>query len=45
MAGLALTSTGQHELAIAETDKALTLEGLTPTYISKARSQPPESPG
>ena len=41
LAGLALTSTGQHELAIAETDKAITLEppGATPTHISKARNQ------
>ncbi|HVG83573.1 MAG TPA: protein kinase [Vicinamibacterales bacterium] len=39
LAGLALSSTGQHELAIAETDKALALEELTPTYISKARNQ------
>jgi tetratricopeptide (TPR) repeat protein len=39
LAGLALTSTGQHELAIAETDKALALEQSTPTYISKARNQ------
>ena len=41
LAGLALTSTGQYELAIAETDKALTLspEGATPTYAGKARNQ------
>jgi hypothetical protein len=26
LAGLALSSTGQHELAIAETDKALALD-------------------
>jgi serine/threonine protein kinase/tetratricopeptide (TPR) repeat protein len=39
LAGLALSSTGQHELAIAETDKALALEELTPTYNSKARNQ------
>ena len=47
LAGLALTSTGQHELAIAETDKAIALDpDLTPAYISKARqSAPPESPG
>jgi len=39
-AGLALTSTGQHELAIAETDKALALEpNSTPTYGSKAINQ------
>ena len=42
LAGLALTSTGQHELAIAETDKAMAVDpdgGATPTYISKARNQ------
>ena len=40
LAGLALTSTGQHELAIAETDKALALDpDLTPTHVSKARNQ------
>jgi tetratricopeptide (TPR) repeat protein len=39
LAGLVLSSTGQHELAIAETDKALALEELTPTYGSKARNQ------
>ena len=40
MAGLALTSTGQHELAIAATDRALTLDpDLTPTYGSRARNQ------
>ena len=39
IAGLVLSSTGQHESAIAETDKALALEELTPTYVSKARNQ------
>jgi len=39
LAGLALSSTGQHELAIAETEKALALEELTPTYVTKARNQ------
>jgi tetratricopeptide (TPR) repeat protein len=40
LAGLALTSTGQHELAIAATDRALALDpDLTPTYGSKARNQ------
>ena len=38
LAGLVLSSTGQHELAIAETDKALALEELTPTYGGKARN-------
>jgi tetratricopeptide (TPR) repeat protein len=39
LAGLALSSTGQHQLTIAETDKALALDELTPTYGSKARNQ------
>jgi tetratricopeptide (TPR) repeat protein len=40
MAGLALTSTGQHELAIAQTEKALALDpDLTPSYASRARNQ------
>jgi tRNA A-37 threonylcarbamoyl transferase component Bud32/tetratricopeptide (TPR) repeat protein len=42
LAGLALTSTGQHELALAETDKAITLDpggGGTPMYSGKARNQ------
>ena len=40
MAGLALTSTGQHELAIAETAKAIALDpDLTPTYGSRAFNQ------
>ena len=40
MAGLALTSTGQHELAIAETEEALALDpDLTPTYGSRAFNQ------
>jgi tetratricopeptide (TPR) repeat protein/CheY-like chemotaxis protein len=37
LAGLALTSTGQHELAIAETEKAIALDpDLTPAYATKA---------
>jgi eukaryotic-like serine/threonine-protein kinase len=37
MAGLALTSTGQHELAIAKTDETFALEpDSTPTYGSRA---------
>ena len=37
MAGLALTSTGQHELAIAKTEETLALDpDSTPTYGSKA---------
>jgi len=40
LAGLALTSTGQHELAIAATERALALDpDLTPTHGSKARNQ------
>ena len=40
MAGLALTSTGQHELAIAKTEEALALDpDLTPTYGSRAFNQ------
>ena len=40
VAGLALSSTGPHDLAIAETDKALTLDpDLIPAYNSKARNQ------
>jgi serine/threonine protein kinase len=40
VAGLALSSTGQHDLAIAESDKALTLDpDLIPAYNSKARNQ------
>jgi serine/threonine protein kinase/tetratricopeptide (TPR) repeat protein len=39
MAGLALTSTGQYELAIAQTEKAIALEAGAPTYASKARNQ------
>ena len=39
IAGLALTSTGQHELAIAETEKALSLDpDLTPTYCATGHS-------
>jgi serine/threonine protein kinase/tetratricopeptide (TPR) repeat protein len=38
--GLALSSTGQHELAIAETEKAIALDpDLTPAYSSKAFNQ------
>ena len=40
MAGLALTSTGQLELAIAKTEKALALDpDLTPSYNSRAFNQ------
>jgi serine/threonine protein kinase/tetratricopeptide (TPR) repeat protein len=40
MAGLATTSIGQHELAIAQTEKALALDPeLTPSYVSRARNQ------
>ncbi len=40
LAGLALTSTGQHELAIAETDKAIALEpDHIPAYANKAFNQ------
>jgi eukaryotic-like serine/threonine-protein kinase len=40
LAGLALTSTGQHELAIAETDKALALDpDWTPAYTNRAFNQ------
>jgi tetratricopeptide (TPR) repeat protein len=41
LGGLALSSTGQHELAIVEADKAITLEppGSTPMHIGKARNQ------
>jgi serine/threonine protein kinase/tetratricopeptide (TPR) repeat protein len=38
--GLALTSTGQHELAIAESDKAIDLDpDLTPAWVNKAMNQ------
>jgi tetratricopeptide (TPR) repeat protein len=38
--GLALTSTGQHELAIAESDKAIALDpDLTPAWVNKAMNQ------
>jgi eukaryotic-like serine/threonine-protein kinase len=40
LAGLALTSTGQHELAIAKTEEVLALNpDSTPTYSSKAFNQ------
>ena len=40
LAGLALSSTGQYELAIAETDKAIALDpDLTPAYANRAFNQ------
>jgi eukaryotic-like serine/threonine-protein kinase len=40
MAGLALSSTGQHELAIAETEKAIVLDpDHTPAYANRAHNQ------
>jgi tetratricopeptide (TPR) repeat protein/predicted Ser/Thr protein kinase len=40
MAGLALSSTGQHELAIAETEKAIALDpDQTPAYANQAFHQ------
>jgi tetratricopeptide (TPR) repeat protein/predicted Ser/Thr protein kinase len=40
LAGLALTSTGQHELAIAETDKAIALDpDFIPAYGNRAFNQ------
>ena len=40
IAGLALSSTGQHELAIAETEKALALDpDQTPAYANRANNQ------
>ena len=40
LAGLALTSTGQHELAIAETEKAIALDpDWTPAYANRAFNQ------
>jgi tetratricopeptide (TPR) repeat protein len=40
LAGLVLSSTGQHELAIAETEKAIALEpDLTPAYANRAFNQ------
>ena len=40
IAGLALTSTGQHELAIAETEKAIALEpDQIPAYVNRAFNQ------
>jgi eukaryotic-like serine/threonine-protein kinase len=40
LAGLALSSTGQYELAIAETEKAIALEpDHTPAYVNRAHNQ------
>ena len=40
LAGLALSSTGQHELAIAETEKAIALDpDRTPAYVNRAFNQ------
>ena len=40
LAGLALSSTGQHELAIAEAEKAIALDpDLTPAYANRAFNQ------
>ena len=40
IAGLALSSTGQHELAIAETEKAIALDpDMTPAYANRAFNQ------
>ena len=40
LAGLALSSTGQHELAIAETEKAIALDpDQTPAYANRAFNQ------
>ncbi len=40
LSGLALSSTGQHELAVAETEKAIALDpDLTPAYANKAFQQ------
>ena len=40
IAGLALSSTGQHELAIAETGKAIALDpDVTPAYVNRAFNQ------
>ena len=40
IAGLALSSTGQHELAIAETEKAIALDpDVTPAYVNRAFNQ------
>ena len=40
LAGLALSSTGQHELAIAETEKAIALDpDSTPAYVNRAHNQ------
>ena len=40
ISGLALTSTGQYELAIAEADKAIALDpDMTPAYVNRAINQ------
>jgi eukaryotic-like serine/threonine-protein kinase len=40
ISGLALTSTGQYELSVAEADKAIALDpDLTPAYVNKAMNQ------
>ena len=40
IAGLALSSTGQHELAIAETEKAIALDpDMNPAYANRAFNQ------
>jgi eukaryotic-like serine/threonine-protein kinase len=40
LAGLALSSTGQHELAVAETEKAIALDpDLAPAYANRAFNQ------
>jgi eukaryotic-like serine/threonine-protein kinase len=40
ISGLALTGTGQHEVAITEADKAIALDpDLTPAYANRARNQ------
>ena len=46
LGGLATSSTGQHDLAIAESDEAIALDpDLTPAYSNKAFNQLlPESP-
>ena len=40
ISGLALTSTGKYESAIAEADKAIALDpDLTPAYVNRAMNQ------